>query len=246
MTIAPPPVLLAAIGSSALSPGRYDRPSGRRQPTPAPRARRVRGVAERTAQGAKQNLPILLCPDRADWEDWLAAHHAEQRRHMAEAGQEEPPRPSVRYAEADRDGAVPTAGSTARSRARRAVLAPRFTPRARKSKWSQINRATATRLIEAGRMRRPAWPPIQAAKADGRWEDAYAPPSRVAVPADFQAALDAHPEAQAFFATLTGLRRFAFLFRLNKVKRPRSGPPASRGTSSASAGDERSSRWNTL
>jgi uncharacterized protein YdeI (YjbR/CyaY-like superfamily) len=59
---------------------------------------------------------------------------------------------------------------------------------------------------------------VQAAQADGRWDAAYAPQSRAGIPEDLQAALDAHPEAKAFFATLKGQQRYAFLYRLHNVK----------------------------
>jgi uncharacterized protein YdeI (YjbR/CyaY-like superfamily) len=62
---------------------------------------------------------------------------------------------------------------------------------------------------------------VQAAQADGRWEHAYAPQSRATVPPDLQEALDAHPPAAEFFATLTGSRRYAFLHRLHHVQDPR-------------------------
>jgi len=61
---------------------------------------------------------------------------------------------------------------------------------------------------------------VKAAQADGRWDDAYAPQSAAAVPADFQGALDRNREAGEFFATLTGSRRYAFLYRLHHVKDP--------------------------
>jgi uncharacterized protein YdeI (YjbR/CyaY-like superfamily) len=40
------------------------------------------------------------------------------------------------------------------------------------------------------------------------------------VPADFQAALDARPEAGAFFAALGKSARFPFLYRIHSAKRP--------------------------
>ena len=55
---------------------------------------------------------------------------------------------------------------------------------------------------------------------DGRWEAAYAPASRIEVPADLRAALDQNPSASAFFATLTGANRYAVLYRIGAVKRP--------------------------
>lgn len=96
----------------------------------------------------------------------------------------------------------------------------RFTPRKHRSKWSQVNRSRATELLEAGRVRPRGLAQIEAAKADGRWEAAYAPASKAEVPADLQAALDESPEAAAFFGTLTGTNRYAILYRIGAVKKP--------------------------
>src|SRR5205823_463440 len=68
----------------------------------------------------------------------------------------------------------------------------RFTPRRPASKWSQINRARATALMAEGRMRAAGLRQVEQAKADGRWDDAYASQGRMAVPEDLQGALDAN------------------------------------------------------
>jgi uncharacterized protein YdeI (YjbR/CyaY-like superfamily) len=95
----------------------------------------------------------------------------------------------------------------------------RFTPRRPKGKWSEVNRSRALELIEAGRMRPAGLAEVEAAKADGRWDAAYAPQSRAEVPGDLQAALDANPKAAAFFATLKGANRYAILYRIGAVKK---------------------------
>jgi len=61
---------------------------------------------------------------------------------------------------------------------------------------------------------------VEAAKADGRWEAAYAGARTAAVPEDLQRELDANPQAAAFFATLDGANRYAVLYRLDEAKRP--------------------------
>jgi uncharacterized protein YdeI (YjbR/CyaY-like superfamily) len=96
----------------------------------------------------------------------------------------------------------------------------RFTPRKPRGKWSQKNRERAEQLIAAGRMMPNGLAQVEAARADGRWDAAYASASRIEVPADLQAALDANPEAAAFFATLTGANRYAVLYRIGAVKKP--------------------------
>lgn len=94
----------------------------------------------------------------------------------------------------------------------------RFTPRSPKSKWSEVNRKAALKLIEEGRMLPLGLSKVQAAKADGRWDAAYAPRSTAIVPADLQAALDASPLAKRMFEELNGTNRYAILYRIHDAK----------------------------
>ena len=45
----------------------------------------------------------------------------------------------------------------------------RYTPRTKKSIWSQVNIANVERLTKAGKMRPPGVAQVEAAKTDGRW-----------------------------------------------------------------------------
>ncbi len=96
----------------------------------------------------------------------------------------------------------------------------RFTPRKPRSKWSEVNRTRALQLIEEGQMSKTGLAQVNAARADGRWNAAYAPASTAAVPPDLQEALNQSPRAAAFFATLTGANRYAILYRISAVKKP--------------------------
>jgi uncharacterized protein YdeI (YjbR/CyaY-like superfamily) len=95
----------------------------------------------------------------------------------------------------------------------------RFTPRTARSSWSQRNVAHVARLEAQGRMLPLGRAAVEAAKADGRWAAAYAPPSEAEVPADLLAAIAAEPAAQAMFDVLTKANRFALIYRVNGVKR---------------------------
>ena len=96
----------------------------------------------------------------------------------------------------------------------------RFTPRKARSKWSEINRATALRMIEEGRMRPHGHAEIERAKADGRWAAAYAGQRTIEVPPDLARALRARPKAKAFFETLESVNRYAVLYRIHDAKKP--------------------------
>jgi uncharacterized protein YdeI (YjbR/CyaY-like superfamily) len=95
----------------------------------------------------------------------------------------------------------------------------RFTPRRPAGKWSQINCAKVDALVAAGRMRPEGQAEVDAAKADGRWDAAYAGQRTATVPEDLQAALDQSPSAAAFFATLSSVNRYAIIYRIGSVKR---------------------------
>jgi uncharacterized protein YdeI (YjbR/CyaY-like superfamily) len=96
----------------------------------------------------------------------------------------------------------------------------RFTPRRPRSKWSQINRASVERLHGAGRLAPAGIRQMEAAKADGRWEAAYASPKNMEVPPDLAAALEANSRARKTFEALDRQNRFAILYRLHDAKRP--------------------------
>jgi len=95
----------------------------------------------------------------------------------------------------------------------------RYCPRRPKSVWSQINRDNVERLTKAGLMRPPGQAEVDKAKADGRWDAAYSV-SKTEVPADLLAAIEADPEAMAFYGTLSAQNRFALTFRTMSLKTP--------------------------
>jgi uncharacterized protein YdeI (YjbR/CyaY-like superfamily) len=94
----------------------------------------------------------------------------------------------------------------------------RVTPRKARSNWSKRNRGHVERLIIEGRMMESGLVQVRAAKADGRWENAYTA-SEMKVPADFLAALDRKPKAKQFFETLTKSSRFVIAYGLTSAKK---------------------------
>lgn len=96
----------------------------------------------------------------------------------------------------------------------------RFTPRRVHSVWSKGNRAKAEALIQSGRMQASGMAEIDRARSDGRWAAAYEGARTAVVPSDLQAALDARPAANAFFAGLDRANRYAVLWRVQTAMRP--------------------------
>ncbi len=97
----------------------------------------------------------------------------------------------------------------------------RYTPRRPKSLWSQVNREHVARLTAAGRMTPFGQQQVDAARADGRWDAAYAPIRSVtadSVPDDLRAAIAANEQAAHTFSTLNKQNLFALVFRVNAMK----------------------------
>ena len=95
----------------------------------------------------------------------------------------------------------------------------RFTPRRARSPWSKINCARAAQLVEAGRMQAPGLSEMDRAKADGRWEAAYASPRAMVAPDDFLQAVKSARMGKRWEA-LDGRNRYAMLYQIHDAKRP--------------------------
>jgi len=163
---------------------------------------------------------VLAFDSDADWEAWLEEHHATSDGLWVKIAKKGSGIPSVAYPEV-----LDTAICFGWIDGRRNALddryfLQRFTPRRARSRWSKINRDKAEALIEAGRMRPAGLAEVERAKADGRWDAAYAAQSAMTVPDDLQRELDARPAAAAFFAQLSSQNRYAILYRLHDAKRP--------------------------
>jgi uncharacterized protein YdeI (YjbR/CyaY-like superfamily) len=166
------------------------------------------------------DLPVLAFPNQAAFREWLEAEHGRSSGLWLRIARKGAGEASVTYAEAlevalcygwidgqkapgDRDG----------------WWLQRFTPRRARSRWSRVNREKAEALIAAGAMRPAGLAEVEQAKADGRWDAAYAGQRSAAVPDDLRAALDASPAAAEAFAGLDSANRYAILYRVEEAKR---------------------------
>lgn len=163
-------------------------------------------------------LPELLIPDAQAWRMWLVDNHSSS--------------PGVRLVLHKKGGAVTELtyaaaleealcfgwiDGVAGKRDDGSHLR-RFTPRTKTSKWSQINVDHYDRLVLERKMQAAGVAVADAAKADGRWEAAYAGQATAEVPEDLAAAIAANPQAQAMFEVLTSVNRYALIYRITTLK----------------------------
>ena len=160
----------------------------------------------------------LLLPDPPAWRAWLEEHHADT--------------PAVWLVLTKKGGTLTTLtwqtaldealcfgwiDGQARRRDDQSSF-QRFTPRGPKSRWSLRNVEHIGRLETEGRMTAAGRAAVEAAKADGRWEVAYAGPATAETPPDLLAAIAAVPEAQAMYDVLTSQNRYALYHRITSLK----------------------------
>lgn len=181
----------------------------------------------RSKKQAGEHDPLHPFPDAAAWERWLEEHHTTSETIWLQF---------TKVASSKKASAANSAPFTHPQALEIALCfgwidgqvrridertwAQKFSPRGPRSIWSVKNRTAAQQLIEQGRMRPAGHAAIERAQANGQWDAAYLGPSKIAVPDDLQAALDAHPQAADFFKTLSSQNRFAILFRLQTAKKP--------------------------
>lgn len=166
------------------------------------------------------DLPIVQLADQHAWRRWLEQNHGSVAEIWLKFAKKGSPTTTITYAEAIEE-ALCFGWIDAQVRAYDAhFYLQRFTPRRSRSRWSQINREKAERLLGEGRVHPAGVAQIEAAKSDGRWDAAYPAQSKATIPQDFQRALDENENAKAFFETLTGSARYAFLYRLHNVSDP--------------------------
>ena len=164
--------------------------------------------------------PELTVADAAAWRDWLSEHHQNPTGVwllLAKKGTIEPT--SLGYDQA-MDEALCWGWIDGQVKRRDdATYRQRYTARRLRSQWSQRNVGIIARLDAEGRMQPAGWAEVERAKADGRWEAAYAGPAGIVVPPDLAVALAAEPKAQAMYEILTSQNRYAVISRIESLKR---------------------------
>ncbi|HUB73840.1 MAG TPA: YdeI/OmpD-associated family protein [Solirubrobacteraceae bacterium] len=167
-----------------------------------------------------KELPELLVAESAAWRRWLTANHSHADGVWLVLAKKGTARPTaLTYAQA-LDEALCYGWIDGQVRRRdELTFRQRFTPRRARSAWSQRNVEHVQRLLAQGRMHAAGLAAVERAKEDGRWQDAYAGPASIEVPADLAEALRAEPRARATFATLSSQNRYAILYRVGSVKR---------------------------
>lgn len=165
-------------------------------------------------------LEELLLPDAAAWRAWLEANHQSSPGVWLVLHKKGGKVTQLDYAAA-LDEALCFGWIDGQTRRRDEHSSfQRWTRRTAKSPWSARNVGHVARLEAEGRMTDAGRAAVEAAKADGRWDNAYGGQATAEVPADLAEAIAAVPAAQAMFDVLTRTNRYALIYRTITAKQP--------------------------
>ena len=169
---------------------------------------------------ARPDIAPTLFKTAKAFETWLKKHHAKSDGLWLQIAKKGADEPSVTYPQAVEIALCWGWIDGQKMGLDDQHFLQRFTPRRARSIWSKINVDKVAALIDAGRMQPAGQAQIDAAKADGRWQQAYDGARTSTVPDDLQAALDATPAAKEFFATINASNRYAVLWRVQTAVKP--------------------------
>ncbi|WP_276486045.1 YdeI/OmpD-associated family protein [Paraflavitalea pollutisoli] len=190
-------------------------------PSPAKKAARTTVSAKgEPVRSIQDDLPVLSFQSSEEFEAWMHEHHQEAKGLWLRMYKKGTNVKTVSRAEAIDvvlcfgwiDGVA--------NKYDEASFLQRFTPRRAKSIWSKVNVDHVARLVKAKRMQPRGFKEVEAAKADGRWDQAYNPPSKSTIPEDFLALVKKNKAAYTFFQTLNKTNLFAICWRLETAKKP--------------------------
>ena len=164
-------------------------------------------------------MEIHFFKNQLEFRDWFEKNHDKAREILVGFYKKETGKPSLTWPESvDQALCYGWIDGQKRSFDDKYFL-QKFTPRRPKSVWSKINKEKVEILIASGEMKPSGLRAVEAAKQDGRWDEAYKSQKNMSVPVDFQSALRKNEAAKTFFESLTSAKRYSFLFRIETAKK---------------------------
>ena len=167
-----------------------------------------------------KEMPVISFDNKDKWEKWLSENHDSSTGIYIRIFKKSSGETTVTYDEALDVALCFGWIDGIRKSFDEISYLQKFSPRTKKSIWSKRNKEHVARLIASGNMQPAGLKEIEAAKADGRWEQAYDSPKNMTIPEDFLKALSKNKKAKEFFNTLNKTNLYSIGWRLQTAKKP--------------------------
>ena len=162
----------------------------------------------------------LYITDRDEWHEWLSENHAAKAGIWLIFYKKEASMPTIAYEVAVEEALCFGWIDSIIKKIDSARYARKFTPRSVKSKWSQLNKKRANKMIKQGRMTETGLAKIKTAKKTGLWDKDPRPRISLDIPPEFAKALARNKKAKGNFDKLAPSYRKHYIGWITVAKRP--------------------------
>jgi uncharacterized protein YdeI (YjbR/CyaY-like superfamily) len=162
----------------------------------------------------------LYVSNRDEWRDWLSRHYAREAEIWLIFYKKATSKPTIGYGAAVEEALCFGWIDSIIKRIDAAKYARKFTPRKDNSKWSELNKRRANKMIKEGRMTDFGLAKIHAAKKTGLWYEDSRPQISLDIPPEFAKALARNKKAKENFDKLASSYRRHYIGWIAVAKRP--------------------------
>ncbi len=179
---------------------------------------------------------------RAEWRDWLAAHHAQDDGVWLISYKKATGKPAMTYDEAVEEALCWGWVDSLPRKLDEARTMLYYAPRKGGSGWSRPNKERVERAITNGQMTQAGLAKVEAAKADGTWTmlDAV---ENLEVPDDLTAEFDQYPNARTNWDAFPRSAKRGILEWIIQAKRPETRAKRVEETARLAEDNSRANQW---
>jgi len=166
------------------------------------------------ASEKKPELPIIAFSSQSEWRKWLELNQDASDGIWLQFYKKGSGVPTVVYARALDEALCFGWIDGQLRRGDENFYLQKFTPRRKRSTWSNSNIAHVARLASEGKMAPSGLKAVESAKADGRWDNSYDSQSNMTIPEDFLFEVSKDSKVLAFWESLNKVNKFAIVWRI--------------------------------
>ena len=142
---------------------------------------------------------LLYTPTRAAWREWLENHHESANEIWLTFYKKHTGKPCISYDDAVEEALCFGWIDGIKKRVDEERYTHRFSPRKRKSVWSEWNKKRVDKLMKQGLMTEAGMILVREAQKNGTWEEVIVREQGDKIPKEFQNALNANKKALDHF-----------------------------------------------
>jgi len=161
----------------------------------------------------------LYVTDREQWHNWLSQHHATKTEIWLIFYKKETSKPTIPYEDSVEEALCFGWIDSIIKKIDNIKYARKFTPRKNNSKWSELNKKRANRMIKEGRMTDFGLTKIEMARETGRWDQDPGSQISLDIPPEFAEVLAQNKRAKKNFDKLAPSYRKHYIGWIAVAKR---------------------------